>query len=70
MAEQEQLDAKPKGFARMSKDGLREIARKGGVAAHAQGKAHQWTREEAREAGKKGGAATAALRTTKKGAET
>jgi general stress protein YciG len=34
---------------------LRKIAREGGLAAHAEGKAHQFTSEEARRAGKKGG---------------
>lgn len=33
----------------------REIASKGGRAAHQKGTAHEWTREEAREAGRKGG---------------
>lgn len=33
----------------------REIASKGGQAAHRQGTAHQFTSEEAREAGRKGG---------------
>ena len=33
----------------------REIARKGGKAAHAKGTAHEWTSEEAREAGRRGG---------------
>jgi general stress protein YciG len=36
----------------------REIASKGGKAAHAKGTAHEWTKEEAREAGRKGGAAS------------
>jgi general stress protein YciG len=35
-----------------------EIARKGGKAAHSAGKAHEFTSEEAREAGRKGGQAT------------
>ena len=35
----------------------REIARKGGRAAHKKGAAHEWTREEAQEAGRKGGLA-------------
>ncbi len=39
----------------MSMDKQLEIARKGGKAAHANGKAHQFTSEQAREAGKKGG---------------
>jgi len=36
----------------------RDIARKGGRAAHAKGAAHEWTSEEAREAGRKGGMAS------------
>ncbi len=43
------------GFASMDADGRREIARKGGRAAHQRGTAHEWTPEEAREAGRKGG---------------
>jgi general stress protein YciG len=33
----------------------REIASKGGKAAHAQGRAHEFTADEARNAGRKGG---------------
>jgi uncharacterized protein len=36
----------------------REIASKGGKAAHQKGSAHEWTSEEAREAGRKGGMAS------------
>ena len=36
----------------------RDIASKGGKAAHAKGTAHEWTSEEAREAGRKGGMAS------------
>ncbi len=46
-----------KGFASMDKAKVAEIASKGGKAAHAQGRAHQFTSEEARAAGKRGGAA-------------
>lgn len=46
-----------RGFAVMDTARHREIARKGGIAAHAQGVAHRWTSETAREAGKKGGLA-------------
>jgi hypothetical protein len=35
----------------------REIARKGGRAAHEKGTAHEWTSDEAREAGHRGGVA-------------
>lgn len=44
-----------RGFAAMSPERQREIASKGGRAAHEQGVAHQWTSEEARQAGRKGG---------------
>ena len=47
-----------RGFAAMDEDKQREIARKGGKAAHAKGTAHQFTTEEAREAGRKGGQAS------------
>ncbi len=36
----------------------REIASKGGKAAHQKGTAHEWTTEEARDAGRKGGIAS------------
>ena len=39
----------------MSPDKQREIASKGGRAAHQKGTAHEWTSEEARAAGRKGG---------------
>jgi uncharacterized protein len=44
-----------RGFASMSPEKQREIAQKGGRAAHEKGTAHQWTSEEARAAGRKGG---------------
>lgn len=43
------------GFASMDAERRREIASKGGKAAHAKGTAHQWTPEEAASAGRKGG---------------
>lgn len=46
---------KKRGFASMDPERQREIAAQGGRTAHANGKAHQWTSEEARAAGKKGG---------------
>lgn len=46
-----------RGFAAMDEERRREIARKGGKAAHEKGTAHEFSPEEAREAGKKGGAA-------------
>jgi general stress protein YciG len=39
----------------MAADKQREIASKGGRAAHLKGTAHEWTSEEARAAGRKGG---------------
>ncbi len=44
-----------RGFASMSPEKQREIASKGGRAAHQKGTAHEWTSEEARTAGRKGG---------------
>lgn len=49
---------KDRGFASMDRNKQREIASQGGKAAHARGTAHTWTSEEAREAGRKGGAAS------------
>jgi general stress protein YciG len=49
-----------RGFASMGRIKQREIASKGGKAAHAQGTAHEWTSEEARAAGRKGGMAARA----------
>jgi general stress protein YciG len=46
-----------RGFAAMDASKQREIASKGGRAAHAQGTAHEFSPEEAREAGRKGGQA-------------
>ncbi len=52
------MNEKPKarrGFASMSPEKQREIASKGGRAAHAKGTAHEWSSNEARDAGRKGG---------------
>jgi general stress protein YciG len=46
-----------RGFASMSGEKQREIASKGGRAAHAKGTAHEFSREEAQAAGRKGGLA-------------
>ena len=46
-----------RGFASMDAARQREIASKGGKAAHAKGTAHEWTPDEARVAGRKGGEA-------------
>lgn len=47
----------PRGFASLPKDRLRQIASAAGRRAHDLGRAHEWTREEASVAGKKGIAA-------------
>jgi uncharacterized protein len=47
-----------RGFASMDRLRQREIASKGGKAAHQKGTAHEWTSEEARNAGRKGGLAS------------
>ena len=47
-----------RGFASMSPEQQRQIASKGGQAAHKKGVAHEWTSEEARAAGRKGGQAS------------
>ena len=46
-----------RGFASMDGEAQRRIAREGGRAAHAKGTAHEFTPEEARQAGRKGGEA-------------
>ncbi len=46
-----------RGFASMDKEKQREIARRGGRVAHERGTAHEFTSEEARVAGRKGGVA-------------
>lgn len=49
------MGEKRRGFAAMSSEKQLELASKGGKAAHKKGTAHEWTRDEAREAGRKGG---------------
>lgn len=46
-----------RGFAAMTPERQRSVASMGGKAAHALGRAHQWTSAEATAAGKKGGKA-------------
>lgn len=53
----EQPRPRRRGFAAMDRDRVKEIASKGGRAAHAAGTAHQFSADEARVAGKKGGLA-------------
>lgn len=55
-----------RGFASMSPEKQKEIASKGGKAAHQKGTAHQFTSQEAREAGRKGGQASGQSRAAKK----
>jgi len=53
---------RPRGFAAMDRKLVSELARKGGKAAHSAGTAHEFTPDEAREAGRKGGQAAHARR--------
>lgn len=46
-----------RGFASMDREKQRQIASQGGKAAHAKGSAHEFTADEARAAGRKGGLA-------------
>jgi general stress protein YciG len=46
-----------RGFASMDRARQREIASRGGRAAHEKGVAHRWSSEEAKNAGRKGGTA-------------
>jgi uncharacterized protein len=46
---------KPTGFAALTPERRQEVASSGGRAAHANGGAHEFTSEEARRAGAKGG---------------
>ena|SRR6187402_3184629 len=56
---------KTRGFASMDPEKQREIARQGGKAGHRLGRAHTWSSEEARAAGRKGGAITAKAKENK-----
>jgi len=51
-----------RGFAAMDPARQREIASAGGKAAHQSGNAHEFTSEEARKAGRKGGQASSKQR--------
>jgi len=55
MANQNQGSTSNRGFASMDENKQREIASQGGKAAHEKGSAHEFSSEEAREAGRKGG---------------
>jgi general stress protein YciG len=56
---------KARGFAAMDPNLVSELAKRGGKAAHRAGTAHQFTSDEARLAGRKGGMATHAKRREK-----
>jgi uncharacterized protein len=53
---------RPRGFAAMDPEKRRRISSVGGKAAHEKGTGHEFTPDEAREAGRKGGRASAAAR--------
>jgi general stress protein YciG len=53
---------KKRGFGAMAPAKQKELARKGGQSAHAQGLAHEFSPEEARVAGQKGGRAVSSNR--------
>ena len=57
-----QANTKNRGFASMDPSRQRDIARKGGRAAHEKGTAHEFSSEEARAAGRKGGYSVSADR--------
>jgi len=57
-----QSGTRNRGFASMDREKQREIARKGGRAAHEKGTAHEFTPDEARAAGRKGGERVSANR--------
>jgi len=59
-------NSKARGFAGMDPERRRDISKKGGIAAHRKGTAHQWTPITAREAGRKGGLANRSKAPTEK----
>ena len=62
MNDNDNAKARGRGFASMDAEKQRSIASLGGRAAHQQGTAHEFSSEEAREAGRKGGEAVSANR--------
>ena len=48
------MSIRDRGFGSMSRERQHELASRGGKAVHAKGAAHEWTVEEARQAGRKG----------------
>lgn len=65
---EKELDTKPeipkakRGFALLDPEKRRALSSKGGTVAQARGTAHRFTKEEAAEAGRKGGRAAHAKR--------
>jgi len=55
MSDHDKASVTPRGFAAMDERRRREVASLGGRMAHARGRAHRFTPEEARKAGQKGG---------------
>ncbi|GLQ95012.1 stress-induced protein [Dyella acidisoli] len=55
MSDHDKSNVSPRGFAAMDERRRREVASLGGRIAHARGRAHRFTPEEARKAGQKGG---------------
>lgn len=55
MSDHDKTNVSPRGFAAMDERRRREVASLGGRIAHARGRAHRFTPEEARKAGQKGG---------------
>ncbi len=53
--QQNQGNTSNRGFASMDPEKQREIASEGGKASHEKGTGHEFSSEEAREAGRKGG---------------
>jgi general stress protein YciG len=60
-------EPKPRGFAALSKKKISEISSKGGKTAHQMGKAHKFSSDEGRMAGKTGGLAPHVSRGPEKG---
>ena len=56
------IKPRKRGFASLSPERQREIASMGGRRSHELGRAHEFTSEEAREAGRKGGMSRSAKR--------
>ena len=56
--DQQRSPSSTRGFAGMDAEKQRQISAKGGRASHQKGTGHEFTSEEAREAGRKGGQAS------------